>query len=67
MHTAVRLNQKLREYSDKSQLVILNLPKPPHSSSGLHNYIEYLQVLTDKLERVLLVRGSGKEVITMYS
>ena len=67
MHTAVRLNQNLREWSTDSQLVVLNLPKPPSSRLGLHNYMEYMEVLTEGLPRVLLVRGSGREVVTMYS
>lgn len=67
MHTAVRLNQKLLEYSEGSQLVVLNLPRPPRTRVGLQNYMEYLDALTEKLPRVLLVRGTGKEVITMYS
>ncbi len=29
MHTAMQLNQKLREWSSESQLVVLNLPRPP--------------------------------------
>lgn len=66
MHTAVRLNQKLRENSEKSELVILNLPRPPRGRAGLHNYMEYLETLTEGLPRLLLVRGTGKEVITMY-
>uniref|UniRef100_A0A914W1E8 Solute carrier family 12 member 6 n=1 Tax=Plectus sambesii TaxID=2011161 RepID=A0A914W1E8_9BILA len=67
MHTAVRLNQKVLEYSKDSQLVVLNLPRPPRTRVGLQNYMEYLETLTEKLPRVLLVRGTGKEVITMYS
>uniref|UniRef100_A0A914UYK5 Solute carrier family 12 member 6 n=1 Tax=Plectus sambesii TaxID=2011161 RepID=A0A914UYK5_9BILA len=67
MHTAVRLNQKILEYSKDSQLVVLNLPRPPRTRIGLQNYMEYLEMLTEKLPRVLLVRGTGKEVITMYS
>uniref|UniRef100_A0A914VI20 SLC12A transporter C-terminal domain-containing protein n=1 Tax=Plectus sambesii TaxID=2011161 RepID=A0A914VI20_9BILA len=67
MHTAVRQNQKVLEYSEGSQLVVLNLPRPPRTRIGLQNYMEYLEMLTDKLPRVLLVRGTGKEVITMYS
>uniref|UniRef100_A0A803W5F4 Amino acid permease/ SLC12A domain-containing protein n=1 Tax=Ficedula albicollis TaxID=59894 RepID=A0A803W5F4_FICAL len=30
-------------------------------------YMEFLEVLTEGLDRVLLVRGSGREVITIYS
>lgn len=29
MHTAVRLNELILEHSSESQLVLLNLPKPP--------------------------------------
>lgn len=29
--------------------------------------MEFLEVLTEGLERVLMVRGGGREVITIYS
>ena len=29
--------------------------------------MEFLEVLTEGLERVLMVKGSGREVITIYS
>ena len=29
--------------------------------------MEFLEVLTEGMERVLMVRGSGSEVITIYS
>ena len=29
--------------------------------------MEYLEVLTEGLDRVLMVRGSGKEVVTIFS
>lgn len=32
-----------------------------------HSDMEYLEVLTEGLERVLMVRGGGREVITIYS
>ncbi|XP_076449230.1 solute carrier family 12 member 4-like [Babylonia areolata] len=67
MHTAVRLNENIVEKSHDAQLVILNLPAPPKSMSGDENYMEYLEVLTEGIDRVLMVRGSGREVITIYS
>ncbi|KAJ8303240.1 hypothetical protein KUTeg_019636 [Tegillarca granosa] len=67
MHTAVRLNEVILDKSHESQLVILNLPAPPKSESGELNYMEFLEVLTEGLDRVLMVRGSGHEVITIYS
>ncbi|XP_046563357.1 solute carrier family 12 member 4-like isoform X5 [Haliotis rubra] len=67
MHTAVRLNEHIVEKSHDAQLVILNLPAPPKSSAGEESYMEFLEVLTEGLDRVLMVRGSGREVITIYS
>merc|ERR1711971_225727 len=53
MHTAVKLN----------------LPSPPKTVGPDKDasYMEYLEVLTEGLERVLMVRGGGREVITIYS
>ncbi|XP_052060467.1 solute carrier family 12 member 4-like isoform X2 [Mytilus californianus] len=67
MHTAVRLNEVIIDKSHEAQLVILNLPAPPKSQAGELNYMEFLEVLTEGIDRVLMVRGSGHEVITIYS
>lgn len=67
MHTAVKLNEVVLEKSQDAQLVLLNMPGPPKSRQGDENYMEFLEVLTEGLNRVLLVRGSGREVITIYS
>lgn len=67
MHTAVRLNEAIREKSSDAKLTVLNLPCPPKNESGEENYMEFLEVLTEGLDRVLMVRGSGTEVITIYS
>lgn len=67
MHTAVKLNEVITNRSHDAQLVILNLPGPPKQKAGEENYMEFLEVLTEGLEKVLMVRGSGREVITIYS
>eukprot|EP00069_Balaena_mysticetus_P006502 bmy_05111T0 len=67
MHTAVKLNGVVLDKSQDAQLVLLNMPGPPKNRQGDENYMEFLEVLTEGLNRVLLVRGSGREVVTIYS
>lgn len=67
MHTAVRLNNVIVQKSQEAKLVLLNMPGPPKNRNGDENYMEFLEVLTEGLNRVLLVRGGGREVITIYS
>ncbi|XP_054153737.1 solute carrier family 12 member 5-like isoform X2 [Oppia nitens] len=71
MHTAVRLNEAILAKSHAAKLVIVNMPGIPRnmsSQSGSEtNYMEFVEVLTEGLERVLLARGSGREVITIFS
>jgi len=68
MHSAVELNKKILEKSRDASLVLMNIPAPP-KKQGLadYNYMAYLQASTEGLNRVLLVRGSGREVITIFS
>ncbi|KAA0712627.1 Solute carrier family 12 member 5 [Triplophysa tibetana] len=67
MHTALRLNEVIVKKSNEAKLVLLNMPGPPKNKTGEENYMEFLEVLTEGLNRVLLVRGGGREVITIYS
>ena len=67
MHTALRLNQAIRDKSRDAQLVVVNFPAPPANLSAEENYMEYLDALSEGINRCLLVRGSGREVITIYS
>uniref|UniRef100_A0A671SGC9 Solute carrier family 12 member 5a n=1 Tax=Sinocyclocheilus anshuiensis TaxID=1608454 RepID=A0A671SGC9_9TELE len=67
MHTALRINEVIVKKSQEAKLVLLNMPGPPKNRSGDENYMEFMEVLTEGLNRVLLVRGGGREVITIYS
>ncbi|KAH7727039.1 solute carrier family 12 member 5-like protein [Aphelenchoides avenae] len=68
MQAAIRMNQVILEYSTESQLVLLSLPKPPKTRQAvIENYLAYVEALTEKLPRVMLIGGSGKEVITVDS
>ncbi|KAI3380684.1 hypothetical protein SNEBB_004455 [Seison nebaliae] len=69
MHTAVKLNETIVKNSQDAQLVIINLPSPPKflNSAADYRYMEYCEALTQKLDRLLVIRGSGKEVVTIFS
>ncbi|KAK0405275.1 hypothetical protein QR680_017894 [Steinernema hermaphroditum] len=67
MNTAVRLNEVILERSADSQLILMNLPKPPRTLGALDDYMHYLEVLSNDVKRVLFVRGTGQEVITTTS
>eukprot|EP00050_Salpingoeca_kvevrii_P022245 m.123428 g.123428 ORF g.123428 m.123428 type:complete len:1034 (-) comp9648_c0_seq5:1260-4361(-) len=70
MNTSVKLNKLIHEHSHDAEMVILNLPgisrKQGEDDLG-YDYLEYIEVLTENLPRALLVRGGGREVITIYS
>lgn len=69
MHTAVKLNEVIVNKSHSAKLVVLNLPGLPRISTPdtENHYMEFIEALTEGLDRVLLVRGAGREVITIYS
>lgn len=61
IENAIEFNKILKKYSSDSNLVVTNMPK---LSPGFFNYVD---ALCDGLDNVLLVKGSGKEVITTYA
>jgi potassium/chloride transporter 4/5/6 len=67
MNTSVKLNELIVQKSHDAQLVIINLPGPPKAQEDEENYLEFLEVLTEGIDRVLMVRGGGREVVTIYS
>ncbi|PAV74313.1 hypothetical protein WR25_23562 [Diploscapter pachys] len=69
MNTAVKLNETFHEHSSDAALILINLPKPfaGEDEVALAQYYTYLGVLTKDLPRVLMIRATGKEVITSQS
>uniref|UniRef100_A0A0N5AVM1 Amino acid permease n=1 Tax=Syphacia muris TaxID=451379 RepID=A0A0N5AVM1_9BILA len=67
MHTAVRLNEIILKHSSDSELVILNLPKPPINKQGLSDYVHYLEVLSENVKRIMFIRGTNKDKIVTTS
>jgi potassium/chloride transporter 4/5/6 len=68
MHSAVELNKKILEKSKNASLVLMNIPQPPKlQGPGDYNYTTYIHAATEGLNRVLLIRGSEREVVTIFS
>ena len=63
MNTSVRVNSIMKKRSSKSPLVFCNLPIPNSNQTAM-DYLEYVDVLCADLQRVILVKGSGFEVVT---
>lgn len=51
-------------HSSGAALVVTNLPYMTHLPPAF--FVDYVDVMTDGLGAVLLVRGSGQEVVTKY-
>ena len=61
MKNAKAFNEIIKSYSSESNLVVTNMPQ-------LHeDFFDYVDVMCDGLDNVLLIKGSGKEVITTYA
>ncbi|KAF6778815.1 hypothetical protein AHF37_01651 [Paragonimus kellicotti] len=67
IHSAARLNELLRTHSSDANLVIVNMPNPSRNATSDYYYMDYVEALAEGLPCVLLVRGTGREVITAFS
>lgn len=66
MNTSVRLNELIVERSHGAKLVVINLPSPPDRRHEEESYMAFLEVLTEGLDRVLMIRGGGNEVVSIF-
>ena len=68
MHSAAQLNQTILDKSRDAQLVLINLPKVPRTTANAdYAYIEFVDQLCAGIYRCILVKGGGREVITIFS
>jgi potassium/chloride transporter 4/5/6 len=68
MHSAAQLNQTIVERSRDAKLVLINLPKVPRTNINAdYAYIEFVDQLCAGIYRCILVKGGGREVITIFS
>jgi hypothetical protein len=64
MRFAIALNKEMTEQSRTSRLVVTNLPIMPTSKPT--DFMGFVDTITKDLPSVMLVRGSGEEVVTKY-
>lgn len=59
---AAKINATVRSHSDEARLVVMNLPLGRDIEG--HRVIEHIEALTEGIDRALLIRGCGREVVT---
>ena len=64
MEQAVRMNLLIVTHSHCAKVVVMNLPRAKKVVPT--DFMEYVEVLTENLDCVLLLRGNGAEVVTTY-
>jgi len=64
--TASILNETMRRYSSDANLVVANLPFI-HKNQCAQTYFQFVDKVCEGMDNVMLVRGSGAEVITAYA
>nr|VZH91199.1 unnamed protein product [Spirometra erinaceieuropaei] len=67
LHSAKRLNELIVERSSSAAAVLINLPILPKRPGNEYYYLDYVETLTNGLQRVILIRGSGREVVTAFA
>lgn len=70
-HTALSFNHLLMEYSSNSNLVVSNMPLinlgDMDAGDDNDDFMEYVDVMSAGISNMLLIRGTGSEVITTYA
>ncbi|KAI3639150.1 hypothetical protein MIR68_002680 [Amoeboaphelidium protococcarum] len=65
MNTSLKLNKIFKEQSQVAKLLFVSLPAPIEDMPA-SDYFEYVNILIEGIPRVILVKGSGIEVVTAY-
>ncbi|XP_059905839.1 solute carrier family 12 member 2 isoform X2 [Gadus macrocephalus] len=63
----VRLNELLKEHSSTANLIVMSMPLARKGTVSSALYMGWLEVLSQDLPPILLVRGNHQSVLTFYS
>lgn len=66
LYTTLKLNSTILRYSRMAAVVLVSLPPPPVSHPA-YFYMEYMDLLLEKIPRILIVRGYRKDVVTLFT
>jgi len=61
----IRVSELLRENSSEARLVFCTVPFPRTVSA--HEYMSWLEMLSEEMPPMILIRGNGETVLTWYS
>ncbi|GLT97103.1 hypothetical protein SLE2022_146870 [Rubroshorea leprosula] len=66
LFTTLKLNSTILRYSRMAAVVLVSLPPPPVNQPA-YCYMEYMDLLVEKVSRILLVRGYRRDVVTLFT
>lgn len=69
LSSATKLNGIIRQHSTQAAMVMLSMPAEPltESAKEADQYLRLLEEYTKGLDKVLMIRGSGSEVVTIFN
>lgn len=66
LYTTLKLNSTILRYSRMAAVVLVSLPPPPVNHPA-YFYMEYMDLLVENVQRLLIVRGYRKDVVTLFT
>ncbi|RWW37423.1 hypothetical protein BHE74_00057464, partial [Ensete ventricosum] len=66
LYTTLKLNSTILRYSRMAAVVLVSLPPPPLNHPA-YFYMEYMDLLVENMPRMLIVRGYGRDVVTLFT
>lgn len=66
LYTALKLNSTILSHSKMAAVVLVSFPPPPHNHPA-YCYMEYMDLLMENAQRILLVRGYRRDVVTLFT
>ncbi|KAL0011809.1 hypothetical protein SO802_006917 [Lithocarpus litseifolius] len=66
LYTTLKLNSTILRYSRMAAVVLVSLPPPPVNHPA-YFYMEYMDLLVENVQRLLMVRGYRRDVVTLFT